>query len=892
MKFFSTTDSGLTEDEALDRQRIHGFNEVRREVSWRWLWLFLQQFNNVFAWILLTAAVLALFFHEYRDTVIIFLIVLINGLVGFFQEFKAERILEQIKNLTTDKAIVIRDGQKREIEARSLVPGDVVYLAEGDKTPADLYLLESYALYVNDFIYTGESTPQKKLATVMREGGLEISETDNMVFTSSDVTRGEGRGVVVATGMGTELGKIANLAAEVKDEDTPLQQKMKTLGRDVAKLSILLAAIVLIAGVYNESSLYQSFLFALAIAVSVVPEGLPAALSVALTLGMKRLLKHNVLAKRLVAVETLGSVSVICTDKTGTITRNELTVTKVVLDGTIMDVTGQGYRPEGEFHLYGRKIDPADYPQLEMIMRIGTLCNDSDIVRKDGAFGILGDPTEGAIKVAAQKFARDRIDFFRSEQKIGEIPFSSERRRMSVIYRNSRTVSYVKGSPDMLLELCAYHMKDGKVLRLDDVEKLKIRSNYNELSAQALRVLAFAYRDLADFPEQDYVKEAEADLVWVGMMAMIDPPRAEVAEAIVDCRRAGIKVVMITGDYEITARAIAKNVGLIRFDSDEVVSGRQLDALSDRQIENLVIDKNVVFARINPLQKFRIASVLKKSGMVIAMTGDGVNDALALKKADIGVAMGQIGTDVSKEASDMILLDDNFASIVKGVREGRIIYANIKKFVHYVFTSNASEFFSVIFGILLGIPAPITAVQILLIDLGTDIFPSFALGFEPEEPHAMEGRILKMREKVVDFGKFRRIIYLGVIMAVGGVVGFLWSLKRGGWDFGQPIDFTSELYIKSSTVTYAVLAMTQMANVLHSRSERFSPFRLGLFKNRPVIYSIAVSISMLLIFMYWPLLQKYIHMRPIDGWDWLVVLVSCLVVFLFEEARKDGLAKE
>jgi magnesium-transporting ATPase (P-type) len=909
LKKFNASQDGLSLDEAESRLKNSGENKIAKKQSWKWLKLIIAQFNDALVWILLVAAFLALTFGEYRDATIIAIIILLNATVGFFQEFKADRVLESIKKLTSSYALVFRLNEKKQIDTKLIVPGDIVFVSAGDGVPADGYILESYGLKVNSFIFTGESKPKRKEAKILSENDVAFADIDNMVFMGETVATGEARFVVTGTGMNTELGRIAHLTQEVEADLTPLQKQMRTLGRDVTILSIFVGIVVLIAGQYFKMSLYDNFLFALALSVSVVPEGLPAAISVALSFGMKRLIKENVLAKKLNAVETLGSVSLICTDKTGTITRNELSVAKVVINGEILELDGVGYSPVGNFYRNSEKVNPQEIMNLELLFRIGTLCNDASISCDSESYKIIGDPTEGSIIVAGQKFNKTKKFYERGEKKINENPFSSERMRMSVIYQNAKPISYVKGSPDVMIDLCNFIKVGEKILPFNLEEKTKIKKIYNQMSGEALRVLAFAYRDLGGFSESKYLLEAEKGLVWVGMMAMIDPPRANVSQAIAECRNLGISVVMITGDYEITARAIAENVGLIsksafikasafvKTSADKlagkqgarnslVINGKELDALKDKEVYQKIKNGTCVFARIAPEQKLRIATVLKKNGEVIAMTGDGVNDAPALKKADIGVAMGIIGTDVSKEAASMILLDDNFASIVKGVRVGRTIFQNLKKFVHYVFTSNASELFTVILGVLLQIPSPISAVQILAIDLGTDIFPSFALGLEPEEPGASKLE-LNSKRSIMSFGGFRRIIYLGIIMATGAVIAFLWSMLRGGWQFGESFSVDSILYLKSTTAAYAVLSMTQMANLLQARSETLSPFQLGFFKNRYVIGAVFISVIILLLFMYLPLCQKYLGMLPIDWKDWLVVIASFIAVFMWEEARKE-----
>lgn len=884
---FEATEKGLTTEDAQKRLKEYGPNKVAKKQNWSWFSILVAQFNDALVWILLVAGSLSLFFGEYRDTAIIFLIVGINAIIGFFQEYKAEKTLENIRQLASDKAIVLRDGQRIEIDSTLLVPGDIIVLASGDSVAADAYLLESYDVYVNEFIFTGESKPSKKNTIVISERDAVLADIDNMVFMGSSLTRGSAVAMVCDTGIATQLGHIANMVESVKEEETPLQKQMRVLGRDVSILAVLIGIMVMIAGQYYHVSWYENFLFALALSVSVVPEGLPAAISVALSLGMKKLLKNNVLAKKLNAVETLASVNIICTDKTGTITRNELMVTNIIAGEDEFTVDGDGYGEQGFFYNFGRKVDPRNYPQLQMILQIGVWCNDSALSKKDNKVSVSGDPTEGALLVAATKYSS--LDLFQQGLiKIGENPFSSERMRMSVYCKaaDGNVASFVKGSPDVMLALCTHKRKGEEIVLLSEEEKQKIKNSYDAMSKQALRVLAFAERSLDGINNDKYLEEGEKDLVWVGMMGMIDPPRADVARAIDECLGSGIKVIMITGDYEITAEAIAKKIGLLRTTNSEVINGKALNLLTDEQLIQKINEKEIIFARIEPQQKLRIATALKNSGAVIAMTGDGVNDTPALKKADIGIAMGITGTDVSKEAADMILLDDNFASIVKVIKRGRTIYQNLKKFVYYVFTSNVSEFFTVVIGLLLQIPAPIAAVQILAIDLGTDLLPSFSLSLEPSEPDVMKKKPFNSNEKIINSATIRRLIKVGLIMATGAVVTFILSMKRGGWDFGNKIDPSSVLYIRSTSATYAVLALSQMANLLQARSETLSIFTIGFFKNKYAWGAIVISVAILVSFMYVPFFQENLRMLPIAWQDWLAVVVVIFAVFFFEEGRK------
>jgi magnesium-transporting ATPase (P-type) len=891
LSLFGTGTNGLSEAEVSARQIQHGKNVIERKRDYWVIKLFFRQLNDVFVWILAVAGILAVLVGESRDATVIALIITVNTLMGFFQEFKAEQILEKLARYMTDRAIVIRGGEKREIDAHDIVPGDIVFLDGGSSVPADGYILEAYNLKVNSFIFSGESVPEERHPGAM-QGEVAQNDIGNMLFTGESVVAGEGRMVVVGTGIDTELGKMAQMTAAIEQEATPLQKKMTRFGRAVALLSVAMGGVVLTVGQQFGFSLYESFLLALALAVSVVPEGLPAAISVAFALGMRRLLKHHVLAKKLSAVETLGSVSIICSDKTGTITKNELTVTQIVLGTTTYQVSGVGYAPEGEFSLNGKPINATELPGGEMLFRIGALCNSASLVSEKGIYSVLGDPTEGAILVATRKYNSNQGFFERGNHKISELPFASERMRMSVAYRDGITASYVKGSPDVMLGLATHWMTPEGRRPFTTEDRASVQAIYDQLSSQALRVLAFAYRDLDGLPESTYVDEMERQLTWVGMMAMIDPPRSGTKEALLRCREYGIRVMMMTGDYEKTALAIAREIGFFAPGVEEiVVNGSTIPGLTDQALSEL-LKKDVIFARIAPAEKLRVASLLQREGQIVAMTGDGVNDALALKKADIGIAMGIIGTDVSKDAADMILLDDRFASIVSGIREGRTIFSNLKKFVHYVFTSNASELFTVLLGFLFHIPMPITAIQILATDLATDLLPSFALGMEPEEPGARRESTSNGKQRVMEWEGVRRIVVLGMLMAAGAVAAFLLSLMRDGWVFGESLPTEDLMYVKATTAAYITIALTQMANLLQSRSAETPFFRMRPFSNPYVWGAMTISIGLMIAFTTVPFFQSALGMTRIDGLDWLAAIVFTLLIFFFEEARKTRLYRE
>ncbi len=891
MTRMKTSANGLSGAEATDRLGTYGKNSIERKRRFVAVGLFFKQFNDVFVWILGVAGVVAFALGETRDANIIGIIILSNALIGFVQEYKAERIIEKLANFVSDTATVIRDGEKRDIPVSGIVPGDIVFLDAGSGVPADGYVLEAYNFKVNSFVFTGESVPENRVPGAM-EGTVSRSDIRNLVFMGESVAAGEARIAIIGTGMNTELGRMAELTHGIRQEPTPLQRKMERFGRAVAILSVSIGALVIAIGQYRHVPLYQSLSLGLALSVSVVPEGLPAALSVAFALGMKRLLSKKVLAKRLSAVETLGSVSVVCSDKTGTITKNELSVTDIVLGTERYNVSGVGYEPKGDFSRDGKLVNPSDIPGAEMLFRICALCNDASLSKEGGRFVVTGDPTEGALIVAARKY-NSRPDFFGvGFRKVAENPFESGRRRMSVVYENSETRSFVKGSPEVLLDLSTEWLDGGVRKPFLPEDKVRVRAIYDDLSSQALRVLGFAYRDLDDIAPNAYPEESERRLVFVGMTAMIDPPREGIREAIAECRKLGVSVVMVTGDYETTAKAIAGKAGFFSEGTEPLsVSGTVFDTLRDDEIL-AIVRQDAVFARIAPEQKLRLATVLQSGGEVVAMTGDGVNDALALKKADIGVAMGITGTDVSKDAADMILLDDHFASIVGAVREGRRIFENLRKFTHYVFTSNASELFTVLLGFILPIPSPISAVQILAIDLATDVFPSFSLGVEPEEPGSTIHVSSAKGRKIMDWRGVRRILSIGSIMAVGGVTAFLLALFRTGWRFGDAFDPSDPGYLHATTATYVTLALTQMANLLQSRSETRSFFRMPFFSNPMIFVGMGISITMLFLFTRVTFFQDALGMAPIDGADWIVASFFTAVVFFFEELRKYGIRKK
>ncbi|HDM43668.1 MAG TPA: HAD family hydrolase, partial [Candidatus Woesearchaeota archaeon] len=691
LKELGSSKRGLSEAEAKQRLKRYGLNEIKEEERISPLKIFISQFRSFMVGILIIAILISLAIGHILDASVIAAILIINAVLGFVQEYKAEKAIEALKKLVTIEARVVRNGTEKLIDAKYLVPGDIIILEEGMKVPADARLLEEHELETQEAALTGESVPVKKTVMTYHET-LPIADQHNMVFSGTVITRGRGKAIVTATGMQTEIGKIARMIQTKEAKLTPLQIKLKKLGEFLGIGALTICGIVFLMGILAGINKFTMFMTAISLAVAAIPEGLPAVVTISLALGVQRMVKKNALIRKLPSVETLGSVTVICTDKTGTLTHNEMTVRKIWMNGKEYSVSGRGYKPIGKFYLSGKVIKPKE---IELILKIGALCNNARLQDEK----IIGDPTEGALIVSAAKAGLIKEELELKYPRIAEIEFSSERKRMSTVHKiGKKKILYCKGAPEVLLELCNRIYINGRVERLTRQLKRKILAVNERFAKQALRVLGFAYNDRLE----------EKDMVFVGLQGMIDPPRKEAKIAVQRCKEAGIKVIMLTGDYKLTAEAIAKELGI----RGKAVDGKELDRIED--LAN-VVEEIAIYARIDPRHKVKILEALKMKGHIVAMTGDGVNDAPALKKADIGIAMGVTGTDVAKEASDMILLDDNFASIVKAVEEGRIIYENIRKFVMYLLSSNLGEICTLFFSLLFGMPLPVVALQILWI---------------------------------------------------------------------------------------------------------------------------------------------------------------------------------
>jgi Ca2+-transporting ATPase len=859
LRQLGSSSSGLTSAEAARRLAQYGANELERaeEIS-RWK-IFLGQFKNVLIIILLVATAISAALGHSTEAVAISLIVLFSVFMGYVQEYRAERALEALRRMAALRATVIRDGTEQEIPSREVVPGDVVLLSAGDKVPADGRLLEVVNLQVDEAALTGESHPVEKSSAAIENGALPIGDRVNMVYSGTVVTYGRGQAVVVATGAQTEFGRVAELLKTVEAAKTPLQENLNRVGSILAQVALVLVALIGALGVLRGKPPLEMFLFAIAMAVAVVPEALPAVVTIALALGVQRMAKRNALIRRLPAVETLGSASVICTDKTGTLTKDEMTVRRLFVGDRFIDVTGAGYEPIGQFLCQGEAVDPAADPVLHRLLRAAVLSSDAHLVHHEetGRWSIRGDPTEGALLTLAAKAGVHKAELEAEYPRVQEIPFSSERKRMTTLHRApSGVVACAKGAPEVILSSCSFlATAKGNVL-LDKASRERMLQHAAAMAGEAMRVLAIAWK-----PEAT-TETAEQGMVFLGLVGMIDPPRPEAKEALRRCRQAGIRVVMITGDHPITAQAIAGELGLTQ--SGVAVTGSQVDAMSDEELEARVEEIDV-YSRVAPSHKLRIVAALQKKGHVVAMTGDGVNDAPALKKADIGVAMGITGTDVSKEAAAMTLTDDNFASIVAAIEEGRGVFDNIKKFLMYLLSSNVGEIGLMAGALLAGLPLPLTAAQILYVNLASDGFPALALAVDPAAPDLMRRRPRRPRA-----GIFTRPVVS--LMALAG----LWSTMVNLGLFSRAYGSGRSLQ-EAMTMAFVSLIGIQFLKAYNFRSDRHSALRRP-FANKWLNLAILWEMLLLCTIIYVPLLQRVFGTYALPLRDWLIVGLATATV--------------
>ncbi|MCZ8520211.1 MULTISPECIES: calcium-translocating P-type ATPase, SERCA-type [Paenibacillus] len=867
---------GLSEEEAQGRLEEHGKNELAEGQSISPLTLFLNQFKDFMVLVLVGATLVSGLLGEYLDAVTIIAIIIMNGILGFVQEFRAERSLRALKELSAPNAKVLRGGKLQLLPARELVPGDIVLLESGDRVPADIRFIEAFSTYAEESALTGESVPVAKHTEPLEGEEVPLGDQRNLGFMGTMLTRGTAKGVVVRTGMSTEMGKIADLIQQTDASETPLQHRLEQLGKILIFVALGLTVLVVAAGILHGQEPYGMFLAGVSLAVAAIPEGLPAIVTIALALGVQRMIQRKAIVRKLPSVETLGCASVICSDKTGTLTQNKMSVTHLWLGGDVLEVTGDGYEPSGEILRSGQSVDVRRNQMLRRLLQVSVLCNNAQLQeeersedgkkKKDGEpeslWTIKGDPTEGALVVLGAKAGMTHSSLDGLYRRVHELPFDSERKRMSVIveHQGGRMVC-TKGAPDLLIQQCAYVLWDEKVIPFTPTLKSKVMAANEGMAKNALRVLGLAYRDLKAGERGEDERSIEAQLVFVGLTGMIDPPRREVREAILKCRKAGIKTVMITGDHQTTAEAIARQLSILPQEG-RTLNGQQLAAMSDEELDGQ-IEGVYVYARVSPEHKLRIVKSLQRAGHTVAMTGDGVNDAPAIKAADIGIAMGISGTDVSKEASALVLSDDNFATIVSAIEEGRGIYENIRKFIRYLLASNVGEIMTMFLAMMAGLPLPLVPIQILWVNLVTDGLPAMALGVDQAEKDLMQHKPRPAKENIFARRLGWKIVSRGILIGVCTLAAFYIALKQGG-------DSANAL-VKAQTVAFVTLVMAQLIHVFDCRSSR-SIFHRNPLQNVWLVLAVLSSLLLMFPVLYVEQLQPIFKTVPLGLADWGLVL--------------------
>src|SRR3989338_3342290 len=844
-KELKTGRNGLSADESQKRLSQYGHNRLEEKPGKSPLLIFFEQFTNILILILIVAAVISAFIGDLTDTIVILAIVLLNAVIGFFQEYRAEGALAALKKLEIPAATIIRDGKHQQIPATEIMPGDIVVLTAGEIVPADIRLIESPNLMIDESSLTGESTPVEKSTNIISEE-TSLADRRNMTFKGTVITYGRGVGVVVTTGMSTELGRIAYLLQETEKIKAPLQIKLDVMGKRLAVVALLLCLIIFIAGVWRGESLQLMSLTAISLAVAAIPESLPAVITIVLALGAYRMSKVNALIRKLPAVETLGCVTAICSDKTGTLTQNKMKV-EFIYDGKEL-----------------KKKWSLDTSDMNLIFKAMTLCNDASIDSDKG----IGDPTEIALLKAESKLGINKSELEKKYPRINEIPFDSFKKRMTTIHSSPENqeihLAFMKGSVDSLLDTCS----------IDNNIKGQIIKENEKMAGDGIRVLAVAYREIK---KGISTAEVEKEFTFLGLIGMIDPPREEAYEAVKICMKAGIVPIMITGDHPSTGKSIAKRLGITN-ENGQTITGRDMEVLEPAHLNNLLSSVRI-FARVSPEDKIRIVSALKEKGHIVAMTGDGVNDAPALKKADIGIAMGITGTDVSKDASDIILRDDNFATIVKAVYEGRVIYDNIRKFIRYMLSTNSGEILTMFFALMIGMPLPILPIQILWINLVTDSFPALALGVEPAEKDVMNRPPRAPKESIFARGMWQHIIWVGLLMSFGTLGVMSWGLKYDDLDHAR-------------SMTFFTLASFQMFHVMAIRSERESIFTLGFLSNKLLLSAVLLTFLLQIMITYTTILQGIFKTVSLSAFEIFLCLSVSFSVFVAVEIEKAYFRKK
>ena len=904
----ATSAEGLPSAEIEARLALYGPNllaDLPKAPFWRKLAVHV---THPMALLLLGAGLVALVDGRYALTIVIWIIVGINAAFSFWQEYRAEQAISELKHLLPTYARVIRAGTETQIPASDVTPGDVLVLAEGDNIPADARVVQEYGLRVNNASLTGEAVPARKTAEASLRDGLTEIERPNLVFAGTSVVSGTGRAVVYAVGMTTQFGRIARLTQVVKEEPSFLQQNMQQLNRRLSMLALGMGVIVFVVSLFDlHFSWVESFFLAIGLIVAVIPEGLSPTVTLTLAIAVQRLTRHGVLVKQLSIVDTLGTTSVICTDKSGTLTQNQMTVREVWSAGQRFTVTGVGYEPVGE--LIPNSAKPSTATDLEYLLMAALLCNNARLNPPSAErpfWSGLGDQTEVALRVLALKGGLDEARLEQTHPRIHELPFDARRKRMSTIHRHEgREVAYVKGAPKEILQLCSHILVGGEIQPLDETTRAEIMAVNDEYARSILRVLALAFRPLPPRQGSYRTEQVEQDLVFLGLAGMMDPPRPEVETAVNTCHAAGIRIVMITGDYGLTAESLARRVGLLTTPNPHILTGVELDGLSD-QVLQTILQEEVLFARMAPEHKLRLVAAFQARGDVVAVSGDGVNDVPALRKADIGIAMGITGTDVAKQAADVILTNDNFGAIMQAIAEGRAVYDNLRKFITYIFVSNVPELMPFIITGLFGLPLALTVPQILAIDMGTDVLPALALGMEQPEPKVMQRPPRPRNKPITDRSLlFRSVFWLGMIESILCYLGFVFvyylagdttflpQLPRPDWLFlaGASAPSLALVYLTATTVFHAGVVMAQVGNVFTCRTETERVFHVGWFSNRFLWFAVSIEILLILSFIYISPLAKVFGHVPLPPIYWLGLALFAPILYGLDRIRKSVLRR-
>ncbi|MDI6618936.1 MAG: cation-transporting P-type ATPase [Clostridiales bacterium] len=902
-KALDTSYKGLTASEAEERQKKYGKNVISRKKGKSVILVFLSNFASLMAILLWVGGIIAFIAKMPELGIAIWLVNIINGVFSFFQEYRASKATEALKKMLPSYVRVIRDNKEQQILSEDLAPGDIMLVAEGDKISADARVLESSDLQVNQSTLTGESNPVRRTYDSVLKEDLSRYEIPNLIFAGTSVASGTAKAVVVSIGMKTEFGKIANLTQTMREEQSPLERELDILTKQVSVIAVSFGVLFFVAAsIFVKEPLAEVFIFSLGMIVAFIPEGLLPTVTLSLAMAVQRMAKEHALVKKLSAVETLGCTSVICSDKTGTLTQNEMTVHHLWMPDQEYEVTGLGYAPTGKILAGDREVSATDNGDLKLLLTAAALCSNARVVppnKESDRYTVLGDPTEACLGVVAQKAGIDIEEQSTLTPRLRELPFDSRRKRMSTIHQlenvvdGCRRIAYVKGAPKEVLELCTGIYRHGAREELTDEQRRKIMEANDRYASNGLRVLAVAYRLLSrkdNLPAalSAYTPEIiEKDLTFVGLTVMADPPRPEVAKAVEVCHRANIRVIMITGDYGLTAESIAKRIGIVKGKHPRIISGVELENMPDEELKEALKDE-VIFARVAPEQKYRVVSNLQEMGHIVAVTGDGVNDSPALKKADIGVAMGITGTDVAKEAADMILTDDNFASIVRAIEEGRAVYSNIRKFILYILNSNVPEGVpSAAFLFSRGmIPLPLTVMQILSIDLGTDMMPALGLGTELPEKGVMDKPPRSQKERLLNKQIFiKGFFWYGLLESIAAMGAYFFVNMLNGWP-NVPLASSGIVYRRATTMTLAAIVFCQVGMVLNCRTEKQSVFKVGLFSNKRVMLGIAFEIVLISLIIYAPFMHAIFQTASIGIREWVFLIFLPPLILLLEEIRK------